>query len=479
MNSKIASSFMWRLAERFGAQIVNLIVSIIIARILTPIEYGQVAMVAIFIEFALVLFQNGLNTALIQNKRTTNDDYSSALWTNILLSFVAVITLFFLSPVISDYYGYKELNDVLRVLSLKLIFDAASTIYSARFERRLDFKSLFLRGIIANILSGLVGILLAVKGLGVWALVFQQLSSSIIIFVILFITSHWIPCFRIDTVRTKELLTFGWKVIGAKLLDTVNTELRSLMIGKKYDAASLAYYDKGKQFPGLIAANATGALGSVLLPVFSAVQGETETLRSYLRRSIRLVTVLVFPLLAVLAAIAKPLVTILLTDTWLPCVIYLKLICAVYMFQPLYTINAQALNAIGKSDIYLKTQVIKKIISLTLLFISLPYGISIIIIGSVISEIISCGIDIIIADKYIGYKSFTQFVDIVLPLLISLVMYVLVNEVGRLIENPYLLLFSQMIFGIAIYCGLIPFCRPEFVAVFKNKLFDKKRNSNH
>lgn len=364
--SKVLSSLLWKFMERGGTQGIQFIVQIVLARILLPNDYGIISLIAIFITIANVFVQSGFNTALIQKKDANETDFSSVFYLSLFVAALLYVTLFSTAPFIANFYDTPQLVAVLRVLSITLFFGAFNSIQNAVISKKMQFKKLFFSSLGSMILSGMIGIVLAYAGFGVWALVAQQLINQFSIIVILWFTIKWRPKLIFSFERIKELFSYGWKLLVSSLIDTLDKNLRSLIVGKIYSPSMLGFYNRGDQFPQLIVSNINGSIQSVMLPALSSEQNNKQRVKEMVRRSIITSSFLVLPMMIGLAVIGEPLVKILLTDKWLPCVPFLQVFCLSYALWPIHTANLQAINALGRSDIFLKLEIIKKIIGLAI-----------------------------------------------------------------------------------------------------------------
>ena len=451
MKNKVISSLIWKFLERSGTQIVQFIVQIILARLLLPEDYGVVAIVTVFIAIANVFVQTGFNTALIQKKKIDDTDYSSVFYLSLFVALVLYILIFIFAPTIADFYKQPILKPIFRVLSITLFFGAVNSIQQAVVARNLDFKKYFFSSIGAIVISAIIGIYLAYKGYGVWALVWQQLINTFLIMTILWVTVKWRPQLRFSFKKLKELFSFGWKLLCSALIDAIYRNIYDLVIGKKYSSANLAYYNRGKQFPNVIIQNIDSSISSVMLPTLSKEQENREKIKRMVRRSIVTSCFIIFPLTIGLIVTAKPMVQLLLTDKWLPCVPFLQILSVVYMFWPIHTANLQAINSIGRSDIYLKLEIMKKTLGIITLIITLPMGLIAMAVGQIFVGIISTIINAFPNKKLLNYSYVEQIKDIFPSLIISIFMGVVVYSIIFLKLSNFMTLMLQIVLGISIY----------------------------
>jgi teichuronic acid exporter len=452
--SKILSSLCWKLMERGGTQGIQFIIQILLARLLLPEDYGNIALVVIFTTIAGVFVQSGLNTALIQKKDADETDISSVFYLSLFIAFLIYIILFFVAPFIATFFEEHQITSVFRVLSITLFFGAFNSIQNAVVARNLQFKKLFFSSTGAILISGIVGIYMAYTGFEVWALVGQQISNQLFMTMILWYTVRWRPKLLFSLSRVKRLFSFGWKLLVAALLDTVYRDIRSLIIGKMYNPVMLGFYNRGQQFPSIIVSNINGSIQSVMLPVLSSQQDNRPRVKNMMRRAIVTSSFIIFPMMVGLAVIAEPLVKILLTDKWLPCVPFMQFFCAIYALWPIHTANLQALNALGRSDIFLKLEIIKKTMGLSILAITVFYGIYAIAFGQVVGGIISTFINAYPNKHLLGYSYKEQWNDIMPSLLLSLMMGGVVYSFKWFGLSVLTTLIVQVCIGAILYIGL-------------------------
>jgi teichuronic acid exporter len=449
--NKVMSGLLWKLMERGGTQGIQFIVQIILARLLLPEDYGIIALVLVFLTIANVFVQSGFNTALIQKKDADEADFSSVFYLSLFIAGLIYIVLFFTAPFISAFYEEPQLIPVFRVLSITLFFGALNSIQNAVIARNLQFKKLFLSSSGAILISGTVGVYMAYTGFGVWALVGHQLTNQLLIMLILWFTVKWRPKRLFSPRKVKNLFSFGWKLLVSSLINTIYNDLRSLIIGKMYNPAMLGFYNRGQQFPSLIVLNIDGSIQSVMLPVLSSQQDNRPRVKDMMRRAIVTSSFIIFPMMVGLAVTAEPLVMLLLTDKWLPCVPFLQIFCAVYAFMPIHTANLQAINALGRSDIFLKLEVIKKVFGISILVVTVFYGIYAIALGQVLSGIISTFINAYPNKRLLGYSYKEQWNDIYPSLLLSLVMGTLVYSLKWLGLSVLITFIAQVCVGVIVY----------------------------
>ncbi|MFR3567545.1 MAG: lipopolysaccharide biosynthesis protein [Paraclostridium sordellii] len=467
---KIIKSLVWKLMERGGVQGIQFVIQILLARLLTPQDYGSIAIISIFITIANVFVQSGFNTALIQKKDTDELDYSSVFYLSMFVAFTIYIILFISAPLIADFYGIDNLKVVIRVISITLFFGAYNSIQNAIVAKHMEFKKLFFSSTGAVFVSGIIGIILAYSGFGVWALVAQQLVNQITISIILLFILKWHPKLIFSFERIKALFNYGCKLLVSALIDTFYMNIRSLIIGKMYSPAMLGFYNRGDQFPQLIVSNINGSIQSVMLPALSSQQDNVEKVKNMMRRGIVTSSFIIFPTMVGLAIVAKPLVSIVLTDKWILCVPFLQIFCISYALWPIHTANLQAINAMGRSDIYLKLEIIKKIIGMIILVISLFYGVYGIAVGTLISGIVSTFINSYPNQKLLSYSYVEQMKDIMPSFSISALMGIITYSIRIFNMGNMMTLIVQIIVGFISYVLLAKIFKLECYVYLKDTL---------
>ena len=462
----IISSLFWKFFERAGTQLIQFGVTIALARILAPEDFGLVALIAIFINVASVFVQSGLNTALIQKKDADELDFSSVFWASLGIAAATYTILFFSAPFIADFYNQPALTTIVRVLALTLFIDVFNSIQNAYVSRNMMFKKLFFRSVGAIIPSGILGVTLALCGFGIWALVGHQFCNAFLAVAIMWFTIPWRPSFKFSYTRFKSLFSYGWKLLLSSLIDVVYTNLRGLIIGKFFSPADLAYYNRGDTFPFLIINNINTAIGSVLLPSFAAVQNEIGDLKRMMRRSIITSTFIITPMMIGLAVMAKQVVLLVLGEKWLPCVPFVQIYCCMYLFYPIHTTNLSAIKAIGRSDIFLKLEIIKKVYGLAILigsyfYFKSPIGIAY---GAMLSTVISSFINASPNKKLLGYSYIEQIKDISPAFALVIPMGGIIYAINLIECHLLLTIALQILIGPIIYFGL--------ARIFKLERFD-------
>ena len=450
-NNSTIANFIWRFTERTAAQLVTFVVSIILARILSPEYYGTIALVTVFTTILQVFVDSGLGTALIQKKDADDLDFSSVFFFNMFMCVVLYIVMYIASPYIAAFYNDKGLTPIIRFISLTIIISGVKGIQQAYVSRNMLFKRFFFSTIGGTIASAIIGIILAYRGYGVWALAIQQVSNTAIDTLILWLTVKWKPKFMFSFQRLKRLLRFGWKLLVSALLDTIYGNLRNLIIGKKYTSADLAYFDQGDKLPKAIVTNINVSIDSVLLPTMSKMQDKTEAVRTLTRRAIRISVYIVAPLMIGFACCADSLVRLVLTDKCLPCVPFIRILSVSYLFWPIHTANLNAIKAVGRSDIFLKLEVIKKAVGLALLLSTMWFGVKIMAYGLIVECLLGLIVNTWPNKKLLHYGYIDQMRDIAPSVLLSMAMGVAVYCVGLISMPEIVKVVAQITLGIVIY----------------------------
>lgn len=461
--TQIITSLLWKFIERVGTQGIQFIIMIILARFLLPEDFGLIVVVTIFISIATVITQSGFNAALIQAKKIDELDLSSVFYLNIFIATILYSILFFISPFIASFFEQPQLTPVLRILSISLFFGAFNSLQHTIIARDMQFKKLFISSLSGVIISGIIGITMAYSNLGIWALVIQQLLFHIIITVTLWYTVKWRPQLSFSMERLGRLFSFGWKLLLSSLIDTIYSNIKNLIIGKLYSPSILGFYNRGEQFPSVLVNNINGSILSVMFPALSSQQDNTKRMKEMMRRAIVTSSFIVFPMMVGLAVIAEPLVKFLLTEKWLPAVPFLQIFCAIYALWPIHTANLQAINALGRSDIYLKLEIIKKILGIVILIVTIPFGVYAIALGSIVSGIISSFLNAYPNITLLNYSLKEQFSDISSSLLISLVMGGVIYTIHWINLPDIIKIFAQVFLGVILYIGLAKLLRLEIL----------------
>jgi teichuronic acid exporter len=470
LKTSVLSSLFWKFLEHGGVTGVQFIVQIILARLLLPEDYGTIALIVVFISISQTFVQGGLGTALIQKKEVTDADYSSVFYLSLGVALVFYCVLFLISPLIAAFYNQPTITLVLRVLGLTLFFGAINSIQNAVIVRKFQFRRLFISSLGAVLLSGVLGITMAYAGYGVWALVGQQLLSIAALSIIMWFTVKWRPKLLFSLIRVRGLFSFGWKILVSSLMDVTYNNLSFLIIGKVYSARTLGYYTRGQDFPNMLMSNVNSSIQTVMLPAYSKHQDNKPLVKQIMRRALITSSFLVFPAMVGLAVIAEPLVVLLLTEKWLVCVPFIQIFCAVYALWPIHTANLQAITALGRSDIFLKLEIVKKVVGLSILAVTIPFGIYAMALGMVVSGVVGTLINSYPNKLLLDYSFTDQWKDLTPALILSLTMGGLSYSIKFLGFSVWATLILQIVVGVVAFVGLAWLLKLESLAYILNSI---------
>ena len=459
----VVGSLSLKFLEQILTKGTSVVVSIVLARLLAVDDFGVIAILTVFTGLASAIIEGGLSTSLIQAKNVDDIDYSTVFYTSGLLAIGLYGVLYVTAPFIADYYANPDLCGYLRITGLMLFATPFNATQLGYVYKNMMFKHLLISTVSSSLLSGALGIVLAMFGFGVWALVAQTLSASIISVVLLFVIIPWKPKLLFSVQCLKMHFSYGWKLLVASILDTLYIDFQALIIGKKYSSDKLGYYNRGDLYPKTLITSLNVAVQTVMFPVMAAEQDNVQSLKNLIRKSVSMSAHILFPIMAGFAAVGQSFVTIVLTEKWLPCVPYLQLACLAYAVRPINSCNTQAIKAIGRSDIFLWLTLIKKTIGFVVILFTASYFHTpmAIAMGVALYAPIELLINAIPNRKLINYSLKEQFSDIMLPMLASVVMFVLVYAITLLNLNMWLELLLQVISGVAIYVVLMVLCKSK------------------
>ncbi len=449
----VLSGFLWKFFERCGAQLVTFTVSIVLARILAPEVYGIASLVLVIINILEVFVNSGFGSALIQKKDADDTDFSSVFYFNLAFGLTLYVLLYFAAPMIATFYKIPEICKMVRVVGLEVIVFSVKNIQHVYVSKHMLFKKFFFSTLIGTITAAVVGIIMALNGCGVWALIAQYMINSTVDTIVVWITVPWRPKWLFSFSRLKKLISYGWKMLASGLLDTLNADLRDLLIGKFYSTSSLAFYNKGKQLSSAFINNINTSIGSVLFPSMAKIQDDIGLVKRYTQLAIKTCTFIIMPMMAGLAACAEPLVLLLLGEKWLPCVPFIRVFCFTSAFLPVHTSNLNAIQALGRSDLFLKLEIEKKAVGLIFLLITLPISPIVMAYGVLVSSICSQIINASPNKKLLDYHYLEQLKDMLPQISLSLLMGVVVFCVSLLKLSPILTLVIQIPLGVLLYIG--------------------------
>ena len=454
-----SKGLVWSAVEKFSVQGITFIIQLVLARLLAPTEYGIIAMLAIFIQIAQILIDGGFANALIQKKDCNDLDYSTVFYFNILIAVVAYLILFLSAPLIADFYKIIQLDVVLRVLSIVLIVNSLSIVQKTILVKRVDFKSQAFTSFTSSLLSGILGIILAYHGFGVWALVWQQISNSFFAFVFYSCIVRWTPLMKFSRESFNGLFSFGSKLLVSSLINTVYRNIYAIVIGKKYSSEDLGLYSRAEQFALFPSYNIATIISRVIFPIFSKIQDDNEKLKIAYRKTIQYSSFIIFPLMFGLASISEPFILYFLTDKWEGAIVLLQILCFDWMFDHISALNLNLLYVKGRSDLALKLEIIKKTYAIIILFSTLPFGLVWMCLGRVLYSISAIFINAYYTRQLIQLTVWQQLKDIIPYVIASFIMAVIITcvlcfispiliklVIGVLLGGVFYFLFSKIFF---------------------------------
>lgn len=451
LKNKTKKGLAWSMIERFATQGVQFLFGIILARLLSPDDYGVIAMPLVFLAIAQCIIDSGFSTALIRKPELTEDDLSTAFYFNIGIGILCYAVLFFSSPLIADFYHTPILSSLLKVTALAVLFNPLCAVQQAILTRKIDFKTQAIVSLSGAVVSGIVGLYMAYNGFGVWSLVFQQVGGYVMRTILLWILGKWKPKRKWSWESFHYLWGFGSKMLGSGLLDTIYNNIYPIVIGKYFCANDLGNYTRAQQFATLPSSNVTGVLQRVTFPVLSSIQNEDERLAKNYRKILKLSAFLIFPLMLMLSAIADPLVRVLLTDKWEGCIILLQIICFSMMWYPIHAINLNLLTVKGRSDLFFRLEIFKKVVGVIIMCITIPNGILWMVSGSVVSSMIALVINTYYTGKIIHVGYFKQMRDLLPIFGVSFAMWLVILVSFWFSSNIDTQLFIGVIVGVVFY----------------------------
>lgn len=481
IRQQMLSGLFWSAIERFGTQGIQFIITIIIARILTPADYGLIGMLAIFMAIAQSFVDSGFGSALIQKQGATDEDFSTIFYFNIFVSTFFYFVLFFAAPLIARFYNQPVLVPISRVMALNIVINSFGLIQNTILTKNINFKTLTKVTILSIIVSGTIGIFMAYKGFGVWALVFQSIGGSFIRTLLLWFFNNWRPVFVFSWNSFKSLFSYGSKLLASGLLNQIFDNIYKLVIGKQYSASDLGFYTQAKRIQEIPVLSSLSILQRVTFPVYATIQDETERLKNAYRKTIKGIIYFNFPLMIGLVVLSPLLVKILLTNKWLPAVPYLQLLCFIGLIYPLSSVNLNILKVKGRTDIFFYLEVTKKVIIAIAIIITLKMGVLNMVIGQVIASYLCFFLNIYYSGRVINYSVREQLLDIFPYLCISVIMgFVMLMGVNFLHYSPGPLLIIVGMLGIVSYYILSRFLKLDAyfdtVAIFTDFSLNKLKS---
>ena len=475
----VVSNLIWRFLERSGAQLVSFVVSIILARILLPEEYGIVAIATVVITIMNVFVDNGLGNALIQKKECDDTDYSTALWANLIVcAILYAIAYIIVAPIMAFAYADTDLKWIIRIMGLSIIISSVKNIQQAYVSRTLQFKKFFISTSAGTMVSAVVGVCMAYSGFGVWALVAQYLTNTIIDTVVLGFVIEWRPRFIFSMERLRGLISYGYKLLASALINCIYDNFRQLIVGKVHSSKDLAFYNRGKQFPSIIMVNINSSIDSVLFPVMSREQDSPERLRNMAHRSMTVSAYILFPFLFGLAAIADHMIPLLLTEKWNDSIVFIQIFCLFYTFHPIQTTNLNVIKAVGRSDLFLRLEIIQTVVGIILLIPVIKLGPVFIALMYLVAALINVVIIGVVSGQQIGYSIGNQVKDMLPYYCMSSIMALTIRGIGLLSDN-HMIMIGQVVIGILIYVFLSVLFKPSSYRYIFYEIVKYKKDMNN
>lgn len=454
LRGKTLKGMIWSFAENFSLQGIQFIIGILLARVLSPSDYGMVGMLAIFTAVSQTLINSGFHTALVRKNNRTQTDLSTTFYFNIVVGFVLYFVLFFSGPLIADFYNTPLLSDLIKVTAISLILNSLCIVQQALFTIKMDFKTQAKISVIGALVTGAGGVTMAYTGFGVWSIVWPGVFGGAVRCILLWVWGKWRPTWEYSWKSFKGLFGFGSKLLASGLIDTIYNNIYPIIIGKKFSAADLGQYTRADGYANLPATTVTGVLGRVTFPLLCQIQDDDARLQSTYRQLIKLSAYVVFPIMVGLAALAKPLIIFMITAKWAECVPYLQILCFSLMWYPIHALNLNLLQVKGRSDLFLRLEIIKKILGVSVLVIAIPFGIIWMCIGRIFTSVICLAINTYYTGRLINVGFFKQMGDLLPILILSLSMGGSVLAVNLLVDGLLLQIIIGLITGLVYYLSI-------------------------
>lgn len=459
----VTSNLIWKIAEKGASVIVSFAVTMALSRMLEPEDFGLAAMITVFVNLSTIFVTSGLGNALVQKKNADELDFSTMFWMNGLISFLLYVILFVSAPYIANFYGYPLLSPMLRVLALRLIVSALNAIQMAYISKNMLFRHYFYSTLSGKVASGILGIIIAFLGGGVWALVFQILMLTVFETIVLWFRVGWRPRLEFSVSKAKSMYAFAWKIMIMSFIESIGDQIRNMLIGKKYTSTDLAYYDKGILLPNTIITNLSSSLSAVMFPVLSYLQNNDDQQKVKMRQWLALGVFLCFPVLAGLSAVADEAIMLLFSEKWLPSAVFLQLACVNYGAWLIEIPIRETIKAKGYANICMKMQIIKTIILIVSLLFFMNLGVNAIAVSASMCAVINVVVSVLYGKKYIGYRIQEFFEDVSKTIFSALVMAILVSLIPNLNIPLIINMIVEVLVGCVIYTVLS--------IVLKNKYF--------
>ncbi|MDO4184898.1 MAG: lipopolysaccharide biosynthesis protein [Bacteroidales bacterium] len=465
----------WTSLDKLASYAIQFVISIVIARLLMPSDFGIIGMLAIFIAIAQTFLDSGFANALIQKKGRTEVDYATVFYFNVAISIVLYLMFYFSAPFIASFYDIPVLTDVTRVVGLSLVINGLVIVQTAKLSIELNFRLQAIASIVSVLISGLIGLWLAYTGWGVWALVYQTVSQSIIRALILWGFAKWKPLLVFSFDSFRQLFSFGSKLLVSGLINTIYTNIYTLVIGKVFSAAEVGFFNQGNHFSRFPMQVVQDVVLKVNYPILSELQDENERLIHAYKKLLRTPMFILFPIMVGICAVASPLIEVLLGEKWLPCVPVLQVLCVGYMFTPLTTINLNLLYVKGRSDLVLKLEFIKKPIAFLILFTSIPFGLIWMCVGKALYEFIAFSFNCYYTKKLLNYGIWKQMKEL-LPIFVNVaIMFIIVTLCMTLVEPPFMKLLIGISAGVFSFVSFAFLTKDESLNDAKEVLMKKNK----
>lgn len=466
LKNKTIKGASWSFLDNIANQGISFLVGLVLARLLSPEEYGLIGIIMIFIAVFNSIVDSGFSNSLIRKNNATDKDYNTAFITNMVVSLTLFIVLYFCAPTIANFFAQPELINLSRVMGTVVIINAFAIVQRTILVKLIDFKTQTKISLISSITSGVIGIGMALKGFGIWALVGQQISRQLLNTAFLWIYAQWYPKIQFSIESFKELFGFGWKLLVSGLINTIWDQSYQIIIGKFYTPQTLGQYTRANQFSSIFSSNITSVVQRVTYPVLSSIQNEKERLVKGYRRVIKTTMFVAFTCMLGLAGIAEPMVKVLVGEQWLPCVPLLQIICFNMMLYPLHAINLNILQVQGRSDLFLKLEILKKAIAVIPLILGIFIDIYWMLWGSVITGFIAFFINTYYTGKFLNYSAIQQIKDIALSFIIAFIMFLIVWAISFINLPALPILLMQLVIGFCLIISMSEiFKLPEYLEI--------------
>lgn len=476
LRKKATSALVWTFSQQFGNQLIGFFVSVILARILLPAEFGLIGMITVFIAIGNTLLNAGLTQSLIRSKEIDQEDYSTVFYFNLIASLILYALIYFLAPLISDFYKHPILTSIIRLFSITFVISAFGAVQLAKLTREMDFKTQTIIAIPASVLGGVVGIYMAYAGYGVWSLIWSSIITIALTTIQLWIYSKWKPDRAFNISKFKVHFHFGYKLMLSGLLDKIFSNIFIIVIGRFYSPAQVGFYTRAETMKQLPVTNISNALNKVTYPLFASIQDDNIRLKNVYRKLMKMVLFIVAPVLVFLGVLAEPTFRFLFTAKWLQAVPYFQILCATGILYPLHAYNLNILNVKGRSDLFLKLEIFKKIIIVITIVVALEYGILALLYGQVIISIVAYFINSHYSGKFINYNALQQLKDILPILLLAGVTGLIIFLFDYFLLNAAIDLLRIGLGGLIgtfIYLSLSYLFRFESIIEFNSLIFKK------